>query len=51
MHIKEVIKSAEQQSVELKQQAAKKAKLSAQKAAARLKISKAQMQLQNLNRA
>ena len=51
MRIEEVVKSAEQRSVELKQQAAKKAKLSADRASARLKIRKAQQQLQKLNTA
>ncbi len=50
MRIEEVVSSAEQRSVELKQQAAKQAKLSADKAAARFKISKAQQKLQKLNK-
>ena len=49
MLIKEVVSSAEQRSVELKKKAAKQAKITAKKAAANLKIRKAQQQLQKLN--
>ncbi len=49
MRIEEVVTSAEQRSVELKTKTAKRAKLTAQKAAANLKIRKAQQQLQKLN--
>ena len=49
MHIEEVVSSAEQHSVDLKKKAAKQAKVSAQKAAAQLKIRKAQQRLQKLN--
>jgi len=51
MRIEEVVSSAEQRSVDLKKQAAKRAALSAQKAAANLKIRKAQQKLQKLNSA
>lgn len=49
MRIEEVVSSAEQRSVDLKKQAAKRAQLSAKKASATLKIRKAQQQLQKLN--
>jgi hypothetical protein len=49
MRIEEVVSSAEQRSVDLKKQAAKQAQLTAKKAAANLKIRKAQQQLQKLN--
>lgn len=49
MRIEEVVSSAEQRSVDLKKKAAKQAKVSAQKAAAQLKIRKAQQRLQKLN--
>jgi len=48
MRIEEVASDAEQRSVELKKKAAKQAALSAKKAAANLKIRKAQQQLQKL---
>ena len=51
MRIEEVVPSAEQQSVDLKKKAAKQAELAAKKAAANLKIRKAQQQLQKLNSA
>lgn len=49
MRIKEVITSAEQRSVNLKKKAAKRAALAAKKAAASLRIRKAQQKLQKLN--
>lgn len=49
MRIEEVVSSAEKRSVDLKKQAAKRAALTAKKAAANLKIRKAQQQLQKLN--
>jgi len=51
MRIEEVVKSAEQRSVDLKKKVAKQAKLTAKKATANLKIRKAQQQLQKLNTA
>jgi hypothetical protein len=49
MRIEEVVSSAEQRSVDLKKKAAKRAELTAKRAAANLKIRKAQRQLQKLN--
>ena len=49
MRIEEVVKNAEQLSVDLKKKAAKRAELTAKKAAANLKIRKAHQQLQKLN--
>jgi len=49
MRIEEVASDAGQRSVDLKKKAAKQAKLSAQKAAANLKIRKAQQKLQKLS--
>ena len=49
MRIKEVVTSAEQRSVDLKKKIAKKSNLNAKKAAANLRIRKAQQQLQKLN--
>lgn len=49
MRIEEVVSDAEQRSVDLKKKAAKQATLSAKKAAANLKIRKAQQRLQKLN--
>lgn len=49
MRIEEVVSDAEKRSVELKKKAAKQAKVTAQKAAANLKIRKTQQQLQKLN--
>ena len=51
MRIEEVVSSADQRSVELKKQAAKRAALTAKKADANLKIRKAQQKLQKLNTA
>ncbi|MBW6510058.1 MAG: hypothetical protein K0A94_11020 [Desulfuromonadales bacterium] len=49
MRIEEVVNDAEKRSVELKKQAAKRADLTAKKAAANLKIRNAQQKLQKLN--
>jgi len=49
MRIEEVASDAEQRSVDLKKKAAKRAELTAKKAAANLKIRKAQQQMQKLN--
>ena len=48
MRIEEVVNSAEQQSVDLKKKAAKRAALTAKKATATLSIRKAQQKLQKL---
>ena len=49
MRIEEVVTDAEQRSVDLKKKAARNAELVAKKAAANMKIRKAQQQLQKLN--
>ena len=49
MRIKEVVTSAEQRSVDLKKKAAKRAALTAKKAAINLRIRKSQQQLQKLS--
>ena len=51
MRIEEVVTGAEQRSVELKKKTAKRAGLTAKKAAAKLKIRKAQQKLQKMNSA
>ena len=51
MRIEEVVSDAEQRSFDLKKKAAKRANLTAKKAAANIKIRKAQQQLQKLNKA
>jgi hypothetical protein len=51
MRIEEVVKSAEQRSVDLKKKIAKQTNLTARKATADLKVRKAQQQLQKLNTA
>ena len=51
MRIEEVVTDAEQRSVDLKKKAAKQSNLAAKRAAANLKIRKAQKQLQKLNTA
>ena len=48
MRIEEVVSDAEKRSVDLKKKAAKNAEITAKKAAANLKIRKAQQKLQKL---
>ena len=49
MKIDEIVNDAAQHSVDLKKKVAKQAQLTAKKAAANLKLRKAQQQLQKLN--